>query len=427
MAEVATAEAAGAIEARRPAFRAMRVTPDQPPDTPCDAHRMLTRTGYRPHRNTGTSMSLAQPAFTGGLAAPATPAVEARIAGLDGLRGFMTIVVVLSHYFGELPGGFRMFMLGWIAVDVFFILSGFLVGRLIIDKGDRDNFLSIFYIRRVCRTFPIYFICVLGAYGLISWQDAAWNDMAIALPFWSYLTFTQNIFFAAHTSTGAHWISPTWTMAVEEQFYLLAPALMLLTPARRLVAVLLSVAIAAMLFRMACTIFEWPRYAGMALLPARADTLALGLLAAVIFMRGWWTSERALTAMRASVPLLVAGALAIRVIEGQSGLWFSSVGFFMIAVAGALYILSIARGAPERDRFENDALRFCGHNSFAIYLTHMPILWLAHGLWLGRKPSIETLSGVIVTLACIPVCIAISRALTRFVEEPFTAFGMCVR
>jgi peptidoglycan/LPS O-acetylase OafA/YrhL len=368
-------------------------------------------------------MSLAQPAIANGLTVPATPAVEARIAGLDGLRGLMTIVVLLSHYFGELPGGFRIFMLGWLAVDIFFVLSGFLVGRLIIDKGDRENFLRIFYIRRVCRTFPIYFVCVLGAYGLIAWQNAGWNDMAHAFPFWSYLTFTQNFFFAAQSSTGAHWISPTWTMAVEEQFYLLAPALMLLTPARRIAAVLLAIAIGAMLFRMAGNIFDWPRYAGLVLLPARADTLALGMLAAVVFMRGWWTSKRALDHMRVSVPLLVFGALGLRVLEGENGIWFPSLGFFMIALAGAIYVLTIARGAPERDRYENDFLRFFGHNSFAIYLTHMPILWLMHGLWLGQKPSIETVAGALVTIACIPVCIAVSRALTHLVEEPFTAYG----
>jgi peptidoglycan/LPS O-acetylase OafA/YrhL len=368
-------------------------------------------------------MSLSQQGMILERSTHASPAVEARISGLDGLRGFMTIVVLVSHYFGELPGGFRVFMLGWVAVDVFFVLSGFLVGRLIIDKGDRENFLRVFYLRRVCRTFPIYFTCLLGAYGLISWQSANWNDMAHALPFWSYLTFTQNIVFAAQTSTGAHWISPTWTMAVEEQFYLVAPALMLFTPARRLVPMLLAIALGAALFRLACGMFGWPTYMALTLLPARADTLALGLLAAVIFMRGWWASDQAINRLRLAVPLLVFATLALKTVGTVPEVVFSSLGFFLISVAAAIYVFVIARGAPERKSYEHEWLTFFGHNSFAIYLTHMPVLWLAHGWLLGQKPSIETFPGVLATLVAIPVCLAVSRALTRWVEEPFTAFG----
>jgi peptidoglycan/LPS O-acetylase OafA/YrhL len=314
-------------------------------------------------------------------------------------------------------------MVGWIAVDVFFVLSGFLVGRLIIDKGDRENFLRVFYIRRVCRTFPIYFVCVLGAYALISWQSSTWNDMEHALPFWSYLTFTQNILFAATSSSGAHWISPTWTMAVEEQFYIVAPILMLLTPARRIAWVLLAIALSAAFFRLTAISLEWPKYASLALLPARADTLALGLLAAVVFMRGWWQSERAMTAMRLSLPVLILATLALKLVGPANGLLFGSFGFFLMSLAAAIYVLIIARGAPERKSYDREWLNFFGHNSFAIYLTHMPILWMAHGWILDQKPSIETMSGVVVTIMCVPICIITSRLLTRFVEEPFTAFG----
>jgi peptidoglycan/LPS O-acetylase OafA/YrhL len=355
--------------------------------------------------------------------ASAPIATEARIAGLDGLRGLMTIVVLVSHYFGELPGGFRVFMLGWIAVDVFFVLSGFLVGRLILDKGDRDNFLRVFYIRRVCRTFPIYFTCVIGAYALISWQNVSWNDMDHALPFWSYLTFTQNILFAMHTSTGAHWISPTWTMAIEEQFYLIAPALMLFVPARRIVPVLLAIAIGAVVFRFACVALDWPKYTSLSLLPARADTLALGLLAAVLFVRQWWQSERIILILRCSIPALVLAVVAIKILGPSSGILLTSLGFGLISLAAAIYVFIVACGAPEAKSLEKKWFAFFCHNSFAIYLTHMPVLWLTHGWVLGQKPSIETIHGLLITMLAIPICLGLSRLLTRYIEEPCMAFG----
>jgi peptidoglycan/LPS O-acetylase OafA/YrhL len=349
--------------------------------------------------------------------------IERRIDALDGMRGLMTIFVLVSHYFAEIDGGLMVLAVGWIAVDVFFALSGFLVGRLIIDKGDRANFLRVFFIRRVCRTFPIYFVCVLGAYALIAPQSAAWSDMGKALPFWSYLTFSQNIFFATQTSIGVHWLSPTWTMAVEEQFYLVAPALILLTPRRLLPWMLGLIALGAVLFRFWVHQAGMPAYYGLSLLPARADSLALGLLAAVAFTRGWGEGPRMTLAIRSSAPLLIFLALAIRKLEGPGGPAFAVVGFFLVTLAGALFVLAIARGAPEAQRFNGKLLAYFGHNSFAIYLTHMPILWLAHGLALGVKPTLSTGEGLVVTVLAIPVCIAVSRLLTRFVEEPITAYG----
>ena len=62
--------------------------------------------------------------------------VERRVVALDGLRGMMTILVVISHYFAEVPHGISVLMFGWVAVDMFFVLSGYLVGKLILEKAD---------------------------------------------------------------------------------------------------------------------------------------------------------------------------------------------------------------------------------------------------------------------------------------------------
>lgn len=78
-----------------------------------------------------------------GLAAATAPA-EPRIVALDGFRGAMTLLVLFSHYFGEVAHGVPGVSLGWVAVQAFFVLSGFLVGRLILEKQDRANFFVVF-------------------------------------------------------------------------------------------------------------------------------------------------------------------------------------------------------------------------------------------------------------------------------------------
>src|SRR5437016_14672551 len=108
---------------------------------------------------TGSSRACAGPNQRPDAIAPTsadTAGQERRIVALDGLRGLMTILVIVSHYFGEVPNGLRATMLGWLAVDVYFVLSGYLIGKLILERGQHANFFTVFYVRRICRTIPAY-------------------------------------------------------------------------------------------------------------------------------------------------------------------------------------------------------------------------------------------------------------------------------
>jgi hypothetical protein len=73
---------------------------------------------------------------------------ELRIAALDGIRGFMIILVLFSHFFAEITNGFPSLGFGWLAVNMFFVLSGFLIGRLIIERKESENFFTVFIMRR---------------------------------------------------------------------------------------------------------------------------------------------------------------------------------------------------------------------------------------------------------------------------------------
>jgi peptidoglycan/LPS O-acetylase OafA/YrhL len=344
-----------------------------------------------------------------------------RIEALDGVRGLMTILVVVSHFFAELPGGIHLFAFGWIAVDMFFVLSGFLVGRLILDKGHAGNFLTVFFIRRALRTFPIYFVC-LGAIVLVLKSTSVLLGNAPPLPLWSYFVFLQNLMMSLYGSTGVHLLAPTWTLAVEEQFYLIIPFVFLALGRRYLLWGLGAAILVAICLRAAFAVRGFPATTLLSELPGRADCLALGVAAAVLMAQ---YSDQLLRyrdlLTRLSVTLLFA-LLPILVLDPDRVL-FAAVGHTFVSVACACLLLALVMGAPEAQRMKSPCLKFFGDNSYAIYLTHLPILWAMHWLVLSAVPALQSRQQLAVTLCTIPVCIFVSWMLTRTIEAPITSLG----
>ncbi len=347
-----------------------------------------------------------------------------RIVALDGLRGLMTIFVVASHYFAEVPHGLRIFGFGWIAVDMFFVLSGYLVGRLILEKGHHGNFLRVFYIRRICRTLPVYFVCLTVILGLIALCDPAWSAAQHALPNWTYAVFLQNAVTAATGNVGAHWLAPTWTLALEEHFYIVVPLFFAAVPRRHLAMALTALVVGAVAYRAAITLTDVASpLAALSLLPGRADSLAFGLLAALAVKKGMFVDARINEGLRVVPLLLLLAVFGVLVAFGEHSPAFVIFGHLLVSAGCAAFLLMLVRGAPEARRFHGSALRFWGHNSYAIYLTHLPVAGLMHGLLLAAEPDMADARQWLVTLAAIPVCLVVSRVLTRLVEEPISAYG----
>jgi len=350
--------------------------------------------------------------------------VDRRIVALDGLRGLMTILVVLSHYFAEVPSGLTALMLGRLAVEMFFVLSGFLVGTLILDKLHNDNFFLVFYVRRICRTLPIYFVSVLLVSAILGACHAAWAQDPTTFPIWSYLTFTQTFFMSNTQTLGAHWLAPTWTLAVEEHFYLLAPLTFLLVPRRHLAKVLIAVAIGAVLARAAVQFANVGNpIAVNVLLPGIADILVAGLLAALAAKSKAVRSGRFDYAFRVAPVVLLLTVSYLGFFAGRTNAIFVIFSPLLSATACALFLLAIVRNAPEAARFRSPVLRFFGRTSYAVYLTHLPILGLMHGLILNERPDIASVSQWLVTIAALPVCVLAGWLLTKWVEEPITHYG----
>jgi len=333
----------------------------------------------------------------------------------------MTLSVIISHYFGEVQHGITAVRVGWLGVSGFFVLSGFLIGNLILDKKDCGNFFSVFYVRRACRILPPYFLTVLLVFGLLFIIKAPWRDADLEFPLWVYLLFLQNFWMAATDSIGAHWLGPMWTLAVEEHFYLVAPALIVFLPRRWLAPVLFLVCLSALALKTA--VFGFGMFTpntGFALTPSVADMLGIGVLTSLAVRSGRFASA----IWEKLLPFAPSALLFAVIVLGLSNQALSNIFRQTLAsLAAGAYIVCIVRNQPIGQRMRSRVLRFFGDNGYCLYLTHLPVLGLMHGLLLGTRPDLATPVQWAVTIATLPLCVLVGWGMTRLVEEPFMRYG----
>jgi peptidoglycan/LPS O-acetylase OafA/YrhL len=159
-----------------------------------------------------------------------------RIPELDGLRGLAILLVVICHYVGDAdhaglgywPHHFLSALsVGWSGVDLFFVLSGFLIGGILLDSRNSSQYFKTFYVRRIHRILPIYYawiaiyVLIVGAnIYLARGRSAVTGQELRVVPV--YFFFLQNMIYSPSPFQWK-WFAVTWSLAVEEQFYLLAP------------------------------------------------------------------------------------------------------------------------------------------------------------------------------------------------------------
>ena len=333
-----------------------------------------------------------------------------RISELDGLRGVAALAVVIAHYFGEVPHGIHALMFAWYGVDFFFVLSGFLMGSIILSHHAEPGFLRSFYLRRAARIIPIYFVVVCATLVLAALaQGTAWGDQ----PFdaWVYVLFLPNIAMS-FWGGGGEWLKPTWTLAVEEQFYLVLPLLVMATPKRYLLPALLTLCGAAIVFRYA--FHEINTLAALTLLPARMDLLLGGVVLAYAIKH--FDLSRHLLLLRV-VPLVAVLALLGVTIASRDWL-FPILNPTLLSIGFGSFLLAILLGAPEGQRYRSPVLRYFGQISYALYLVHQPIAALLHGVLLNATPDIGTIPQIAVTMLALAASVGVAAASWVWLEQP---------
>jgi peptidoglycan/LPS O-acetylase OafA/YrhL len=349
-----------------------------------------------------------------------------RIPELDGLRGVAVLSVVIAHYFCEVPGGLQSAKFGWLGVDLFFVLSGFLIGGILLDNRGSPRYFATFYLRRACRIFPVYYVVLAVVLTLAAlFAGNSWLDAPLPAP--AYLTYTQNIVMAETGRLGVAWLLPTWTLAVEEQFYFLLPVIIFLTPRRYIISLALTVIAAAPLFRVAAFATMNDVAAGM-LLPSRCDLLFFGVLSAAIYRQPALWSRATANGARALKCGALIGVTGICAVLAATA-WFADRDLIMImtpTVGGLLcssYVLLMVSGAPEAARFRSPFLRFFGAISYGLYLIHQPICGLMHGILLDARPDIANLAQLAVTGAALALSVGLAFVSWTYFEAPIVRFG----
>jgi peptidoglycan/LPS O-acetylase OafA/YrhL len=361
-------------------------------------------------------------------------ATAGRIPELDGLRGLAVLLVLVWHYVpcqvvrdGALGSMIRraLYLTGS-GVDLFFVLSGFLIVGILLDQRESANCLRVFYLRRVCRIFPLYFLLlglfvVLGR--LTSLPPAAEQWLfGNPLPLWSYASFTQNIVMGLRDSFGPGSMAVTWSLAVEEQFYLVIPILVLALKRGPLLGCLLAGMVLAPLLRWAS-----PGFHAYVNTPWRADPLLAGACVAVLLRM-----PRARAALANQPGLLLAAGGGLLAIAPLMVIRPGCLGVFdqsWLALLYSLFVLIAVLGRHPRIAacLRNPRMIRMGTISYGIYMFHQLIAGLLHGYLKGQEPRIAGVSDAAITLLAVLCTLAAAWASYRFFEAPVIRFGQSHR
>jgi len=319
------------------------------------------------------------------LPSAAGASAKGRIAELDGLRA-VAIAAVFLHHACRTP-------LLWAGVDIFFVLSGFLITGILLERKARGGaYFKYFYERRVRRILPPYYLALLLSSLLFGWE---W------LRHWYWFAFFgMNI---GESIKRSHFsLQPYWSLAVEEQFYFVWPWVMLAVSARNLRRICIAMLFIAPLLRILFTPLFHNHFPIYFLTPFRADLLCAGALIALLWredrvrLAAWskWSWAIALAGMVAmiGVSYFPAWRAQSNTREANGGLYSITLviaaGLLLWALRGEGWFCKFLRWAP---------VRYLGLISYSMYLVHTTFVML------GRKWFGETTWKIALTAAVLTV------------------------
>ncbi|WP_239107229.1 acyltransferase family protein [Corynebacterium sp. FDAARGOS 1242] len=404
-------------------------TPTERQLKPTKATREQRRATARVHADDGTTDVLAVPKESATVKQQRRARLR-QVPGLDGLRGLAVVAVVIYHFFGDLLPG------GYLGVDMFFVLSGFLITSLLIREFNVTGRISLtdFWIRRFRRILPAALVVLCLCTAVVS---AIGGDLAVGIREqflgtlffvnnWTQIATSQTYFAPNEVQVFAHY----WSLAVEEQFYLIWPLLMTgvfavsrRKPTRLPIAVALVLATAsalAMAFLFAPGDDPTRVYYG-------TDTHAFGLLVGALlsFMLtstskeagadSWASTSKGVLASTVGTLALLA-YLAQLVWMGADREFTYRGGLVLTSVLGAAMIWAVVRETgPLTWFFGTRVMRWLGQRSFSLYLWHWPIIMILVAV--SDAPSWA------LGILALPLSFVLAEVTYQFVENPFRRGG----
>ncbi len=378
------------------------------------------------------------------------------LPALDGLRGLAILLVVFYHCSEllELSGLsnpfdisiWKSFQLGWVGVDLFFVLSGFLITGILIEAKSRPKYFSTFYARRTLRIFPLYYVMVIATFtlfplvaGIIASQSDSAAEKLAELPSLSgklgwYLLYGSNFLAAIEGNMGHRMLAVTWSLAIEEQFYLVWPFVVYFVKVRT--TLILSCAMVVLAFVIRCGLvwasregyWEGDRTALYVWPFCRMDSLAIGAVIAVLWRQPG--SIAPLTKLAKWILICGVPVFLLSLISGRYGnrdgivqtFGYSFLALFFGAVLVQALVL---RKESMSFRFlTHPAILQYGKFAYAIYLFHVPIMFALYALVFEKILDKPVMGSLMPSLLFYVLVVATSVFLAAkvswiTVERPF--------
>ncbi len=354
-----------------------------------------------------------------------------RIIEIDGIRGVAILLVISFHYinnqlvestnfFGKIMAKATGF--GWVGVDLFFVLSGFLIGSVLLNSKISSNYFSTFYTRRIVRIIPNYFLFITIFLLIIKSGYFDKNYFLTGnnvIPIWSYYFMIHNFFMFGSQNLGNDSVCITWSIGIEEQFYLIIPFLLWKLNSKWIPYLMIAIVFIAIISRMQYD--HWiERYV---ILNCRADSLSLGVLVA------WFNFEYSLTEEIPKIKkILVFVLLFVMGFCGIIHLIYGDLGVFKHTLFSIIFAISIlfALGMNQNlygKILRNKVLCWVGSISYSLYLFHYMILGLVHHFDGKNGIIINNIKDVILTLIAFIITFGFSSLVYSYLEIPMIKIG----
>lgn len=336
---------------------------------------------------------------------------------LDGLRGVAILLVVFLHNFRFV----NYFFFGWLGVDLFFVLSGFLITEILLKTLGQPNYLRNFYMRRMLRIFPIYYLTLIICFGILPSIIPDYINVSYytANQVWIW-TYLQNWLFTFKDPYGTKMLLHTWSLAVEEQFYILWPvAILLIKRAKILLVVMLAVLLITGITRYAIWEYDIKDLAYASLYTfTRIDGLCIGAILALLIV----VNPEFLKKYTFIIVLILAainfGFYFINDHHSFSLPYLAFVGYTTFAVLFGILVHEAITGQSKIINliFNNSILKFFGKISYGLYVYHWPVYILLFPFFskLFLKTGIFSLRIAELGSACITTVIAVILSLFSY-------------
>ncbi|MEI9941030.1 MAG: acyltransferase [Pseudomonadota bacterium] len=353
------------------------------------------------------------------------------IAELDGVRGLAILLVLELHLVASSLGPLRrLASAGWVGVDLFFVLSGFLITRILRRALGTPSFFRNFYARRALRIWPLYYALMAFAFLGTRFLPEGLRIGADLFPF--YATFTQNLL--GWKGFGPWAIAVTWSLAIEEQFYFVWPLCVRYLDWRRLILLLVALLLIVPIGRFIGLASGVPPITVYTTTWFRIDTLGAGALAALLVDSPWRLRVERWSVPVAVVALSVGSIFAVMVVGGDRLIiQVSAIGgrlalgyaltFSIFALGFSALVVLAASDRPStlRRLFRNRVLRYLGKISFGVYLIHGMTILIAQTYlrdWLRQAGLSGMRLSAVVVGSALAATFLLAEISWRFLETP---------